>query len=284
MFAANLGIDPEDIASHGLVIPTDPEPGPRHDGPVNAVAVGTLPTAPHVIVTGGDDGTVRIWRSADGTPVGNPLVGHIIWVPSGPPLGLNATIVYPVQAGRRALRIGPATVSGGGDGTGKCGGLPTAPPSGTRCRLTARWRRWRRALQDGIRFIVTGGDRAVRVWRLADGTPVRNPHIGHDGGVRAVAVGALQDGTPLIVTAAATARCGYCGWLDARSAWVLISSAARSGTVARPRRPGGGGGGRGAAGRPGDRQLRRGRHGAGVAAGSTPARPGFSGDPAHRPR
>ena len=40
----------------------------------------------------------------------------------------------------------------------------------------------------------------MRVWRLADGTPVGEPLRGHDGGVDAVAVGALPDGTPVIVS------------------------------------------------------------------------------------
>ena len=40
----------------------------------------------------------------------------------------------------------------------------------------------------------------MRVWRLADGTPVGEPLRGHDGGVSAVAVGALPDGTPVIVS------------------------------------------------------------------------------------
>ena len=40
----------------------------------------------------------------------------------------------------------------------------------------------------------------VRVWRLADGTPVGEPLPGHDDAVNAVAVGALPDGTPVIVS------------------------------------------------------------------------------------
>jgi WD40 repeat protein len=51
---------------------------------------------------------------------------------------------------------------------------------------------------------VTGGgtvkDGTVRVWRLADGTPVGQPITGHDGPVNAVAAGRLPDGTPVIVT------------------------------------------------------------------------------------
>ena len=40
----------------------------------------------------------------------------------------------------------------------------------------------------------------MRVWRLADGTPVGEPLRGHDGSVNAVAAGALPDGTPVIVS------------------------------------------------------------------------------------
>ena len=40
------------------------------------MAVGALPDGTPVIVTGGGDGTVRAWRLADGTPVGEPLTGH----------------------------------------------------------------------------------------------------------------------------------------------------------------------------------------------------------------
>ncbi len=44
-----------------------------HDGWVNAVAVGALPDSTPVIVSAGEDGTVRVWRLADGTAVAPPL-------------------------------------------------------------------------------------------------------------------------------------------------------------------------------------------------------------------
>src|SRR5689334_797807 len=44
---------------------------------VPLTAAGTLPDGTPVIISGGgDDGTVRVWRTADGTPVGEPLTGH----------------------------------------------------------------------------------------------------------------------------------------------------------------------------------------------------------------
>ena len=60
--------------SHGRRA-TDQQVFTGHGGWVNAVAVGALPDGTAVIISGGDDGTVRVWRLADGTPVGEPLRG-----------------------------------------------------------------------------------------------------------------------------------------------------------------------------------------------------------------
>jgi WD40 repeat protein len=57
------------------------------------------------------------------------------------------------------------------------------------------------ALPDGTPVIISGGrGGTVRVWRLADGTPVGEPLAGHAGAMDAVAVGALPDGAPVIVS------------------------------------------------------------------------------------
>ena len=162
------------------------------------------------------------------------------------------------------------------------------------------------ALPDGTPVIVSGGgDGTVRVWRLADGTPVGEPLRGHAGRVDAVAVGALPDGTPVIVSGGGDGTVRVWRLADGtpvgeplrghdrrgergggggaagrhpghrqrrrRRHGAGVAAGRRHpgrGAAARPRRRGGRGGGRGAAGRhPGHRQRRRRRHGAGVAAG-----------------
>ena len=40
-----------------------------------AVAVGELDGRP-VVISGSDDGTVRVWDLATGAPVGDPFTGH----------------------------------------------------------------------------------------------------------------------------------------------------------------------------------------------------------------
>ncbi len=160
-----------------------------HTGTVNAVAAGALPDGTPVIVSGGSDATVRVWRLADGIPVREPLRGHTSWV--------NA-----VAAG--ALPDGsPVIVSGGDDGTVRVWRLADGTPVGEPLRghdgpvraVAAG------ALPDGTPVIVSGGhDGTVRVWRLANGTPTGEPLHGHYRTVNAVAAGALPDGSPVIVS------------------------------------------------------------------------------------
>ena len=72
----------------------------RLTGLVNAVALGTL-AGEQVIVSGGGEGTVRVW-AADGSPRGEPLRGH-----HGP----VSAVALGTLAGEQVI------VSGGGDGT-----------------------------------------------------------------------------------------------------------------------------------------------------------------------
>ena len=82
-----------------------------------AVAVGALPDGTPVIVSSGGDKTVRVWRLADGTPVGKPLPGHA-WV--------NAVAVGRLPDGT------PVIISSGEDGTVRvwrlADGTPLVPP------------------------------------------------------------------------------------------------------------------------------------------------------------
>jgi WD40 repeat protein len=162
-----------------------------HHGTVRAVAAGALPDGTPVIISGGEDRTVRVWRTADGTPVGEPITGHDGWV-------------YAVAAG--TLPDGtPVIISGGTDGTVRvwrtADGTPVGDPltghDGTVIAVAAG------TLPDGTPVIISGGtDGTVRVWRTADGTPVGDPLTGHghDRQVTAVAAGTLPDGTPVIIS------------------------------------------------------------------------------------
>jgi WD40 repeat protein len=77
------------------------DPLTGHTDWVRSVAVGQVEGRP-VIVSGGDDATVRVWDAATGTPVGDPLTGHTGYV--------NAVAVGQVD-GR------PVIVSGSDDAT-----------------------------------------------------------------------------------------------------------------------------------------------------------------------
>jgi len=176
------------------------EPLTGHAGSVLAVAVGSLPDGTPVIVSGGGqlvgggDGTVRVWRLADGAPVGEPLTGH-----AGP---VQAVAVGSLPDGTSVIVSG----GGGGDGTVRVWRLADGTPVGEPLTGHTGWGVAAvavAALPDGTSVIVSGGglrDGTVRVWRLADGTPVGEPLTGHDGPVEAVAVGSLPDGTPVIVS------------------------------------------------------------------------------------
>jgi WD40 repeat protein len=161
-----------------------------HTNRVNAVTAGVLPDGTPVIISGGGDHTVRVWRAADGTPVGEPITGH-------------DSAVLAVAAG--ALPDGtPVIISGGDDGTVRvwrlADGTPVGEPLPGHDRGVTAVAAG--ALPDGTPVIISGGvDGTVRVRRLADGTPVGEPLRGHgNSGVSAVAAGRLPDGTPVIIS------------------------------------------------------------------------------------
>jgi WD40 repeat protein len=97
----------------------------RHDGGVYAVAVSELDGRP-VIVSGGRDGTVRVWELADGSPLGDPLTGH-------------DGVVHAVAVGELDGR--PVIVSGGEDGTVRVWELADGSPL-TEARMTNKDASW----------------------------------------------------------------------------------------------------------------------------------------------
>ena len=170
---------------------------PGHSGEVSAVAAGALPDGTPVVFSGGEDGTVRVWRMADGTPVGEPLTGH-------------TSRVAAVAAG--TLPDGtPVIISGSGDATVRVWRMADGTPVGEPLdgHTGPVWTVAAGTLPDGTPVIISGSgysDTTVRVWRMADGTPVGEPLDGHYGPVSAVAAGTLPDGTPVIISGSHDAR------------------------------------------------------------------------------
>ena len=192
-----------------------------HDGAVYAVAVGALADGTPVAVTGGVDRTVRVWRLADGTPVGQPLRGHD---------GLVASVAV------GALLDGtPVVVSASYDDTVRVWRLADGTPVGQPLRgHTGKVSAVAAAmLADGTPVAVSGGfDKDVRVWRLADDARAGEPVLGHDHEGDRMAVGALGDGTLVASAAAAVAWRRYGGCSTAlRSASRCAT--ARCGTNSR---------------------------------------------------
>ena len=89
-----------------------------------------------MVVSGSDDGTVRVWDLATGTPVGDPFTGH-------------TGSVYAVAVAELDGR--PVVVSGGDDGTVRVWDLATGTPVGdpftghTGSVPRWRWASWRAA-------------------------------------------------------------------------------------------------------------------------------------------
>ena len=166
---------------------------------------------------------MRVWRLADGTPVGEPLRGHdspveavaVGALPDGTPVIVSADRDGTVRVWRLA------------DGTPVGEPLPhpygpVALPDGGSVIVSGTYngtvRLWR--LPDGTPVIVSADhDGTVRVWRLADGTPVGEP-LPHPYDPVALADGTLvivsgsDDGTVLRVPdgtrSSTTARCSGC--------------------------------------------------------------------------
>ncbi|MFJ6621511.1 hypothetical protein ACIQOW_28550 [Kitasatospora sp. NPDC091335] len=132
-----------------------------HPKGTSAVTTATVDGRP-VVVTGGEEGTVRLWDLATGEPVGEPMTGHT---------QLIRSVATAEPDGR------PVAVSGGVDRTVRVWDLRTRrllhpPLTGHTGWVTAV----DTAVVRGRTVAVTcGEDRTVRVWDLATGEPVGTP-------------------------------------------------------------------------------------------------------------
>ena len=94
------------------------------------MAAGALPDGTPVIITGGEDGTVRVWPTADGTPAGEPLRGPYDLVnalPDGTPVVIGGGSGM-VRVWRTADGIPVGEPLTGHDGPVWAGALPDGTP------------------------------------------------------------------------------------------------------------------------------------------------------------
>jgi WD40 repeat protein len=158
---------------------------PAHIGAANAAVVASVDQR-QVVVSGGDDGTLRVWDTQTGASVRRPAAGHDDAVTA---LALSA------------LEHRRVVVSGSADRTVRVCDLVTSELVGM--PFTGHTRRVRAvatALLNGEEVVVSSGDDGtVRISSLASGAAVGEAFRRHHAPVAAVACGEL-DGAPVVVS------------------------------------------------------------------------------------
>ena len=167
---------------------------------VRTTKVGRLTDADGtpVVVGFNEDGTMRVWKLEDGTPLGQ----EVSQARHSPMVPVEAVAAAELADGTLVLAVG------GDDGMVRVWRLADSTPAGQPLpghtgpvNAVAAWR-----LPDATLVIVTGGnDGTVRVWRLADGTPAGQPLRGPAAPVRSVAFDKLHDGTQVVVSGSGSA-------------------------------------------------------------------------------
>jgi WD40 repeat protein len=138
---------------------------------------------PALLVSGGTDGTIRLWDVSTGLPVGQPLMGH-----TGMARAL-ATVL--TRDGRTLLASAgqDATVRLWDPADGSAVGLPMTGHNGPVSALAPV------LMPDGRALVASGSlDATVRLWDPATSSQVGTPMTGHTGRIRAVAAIPLPDG------------------------------------------------------------------------------------------
>ena len=173
-------------------------------GNPNCIALGILDNRP-VIVSGGEDGVVRVWDLATGLPIGKPSRGH-----EGP---VNA-----IALGTRDNR--PVIVSGGKDGMLRVWDLATGLPIGKPLRGNKGWvNAIALGMLENRQVVVSGGGYGmVRVWDLATCKPRGEPLDCDEYEVDSIALSTLKN-QPVIVSG---------GTANTLRVWDLATGAPRA--------------------------------------------------------
>ncbi|TMR07006.1 hypothetical protein ETD83_02380 [Actinomadura soli] len=164
-----------------------------HDGGANAVCTARGQDGRELLVSVGDDGTVRLWDPFTAAPIGDPMTGH------------DGAVEDVCAVGGQLATVGDdATVRLWDPVTAQPVGRPMTGHEGTIWEVCAI-----PVAGSGHLLVTAGSDGTVRVWDPRTSSPVGDPMTGHEGPVFSVC--------PL--------------WLDEGAAAPLIVSGAEDGTV-----------------------------------------------------
>jgi WD40 repeat protein len=160
-----------------------------HRGWVTAVEVVAGPAGRPMVVSGGDDGTIRVWDLAAAVPAVASFPAHDGWVSALAAAVLPDGRAVAVSAGHdRTMRVWD--LAGGGQVTDALAGSASWITALT--ILT---------LPDG-RTAVAGGksDGSMRLWDLDGCTPLAAPFAAHTTGVTALTSTTLPDGQTVLIS------------------------------------------------------------------------------------